>query len=211
MYELGCKGGTIYRDGSRDEQVLNLKEADKKTVSEQPKAPEIKWRARPATLHGNTYRKNTPIGTAYITVNANGSGDREPFEVFINVGKVGSDVAADAEGLGRLISLILRMPSPLTPQERVQDIVAQLRGIGSGRAQGFGKNRVMSLPDAIAQVMAEHVGMNPTDEHLPGLPDMDESAQLSFLKGDFCPGCGSATLVHIEGCKKCHNCGYSEC
>lgn len=212
MYELGCKGGTIYRDGSRDEQVLNLKEADKKTVSEQPKAPEIKWRARPATLHGNTYRKNTPIGTAYITVNANGSGDREPFEVFINVGKAGSDVAADAEGLGRLISLILRMPSPLTPEQRVGDIVAQLRGIGSGRAQGFGKNRVMSLPDAVAQVLAEHVGMNPTDEHLPGLPDMDESAQLSFsLKGDYCPSCGQATLLHVEGCKKCHNCGYSEC
>jgi ribonucleoside-diphosphate reductase alpha chain len=210
MYELGCKGGTIYRDGSRDEQVLNLKEEDKQTVSEKPKAPEIKWRARPATLHGNTYRKNTPIGTAYITVNANGGGNHEPFEVFINVGKAGSDVAADAEGLGRLISLILRMPSPLTPEERVADIVSQLRGIGSGRAQGFGKNRVMSLPDAVSQVLAEHVGLHDTAE-LPGLPDMDESAQLSFLKGDFCPSCGQATLLHIEGCKKCHNCGYSEC
>lgn len=211
MYELGCKGGTIYRDGSRDAQVLSLKEEDKKTVSEKPPAQEVKWRARPATLHGNTYRKNTPIGTAYITVNANGGGNRKPFEVFINVGKAGSDVAADAEGLGRLISLILRMPSPLTPEERIADIVAQLRGIGSGRAQGFGKNRVMSLPDAVAQVLAEHVGLNATAE-LPGLPDEDESAQLSFsLKGDYCPGCGSATLLHIEGCKKCHNCGYSEC
>jgi ribonucleoside-diphosphate reductase alpha chain len=210
MYDLGCKGGTIYRDGSRDTQVLNLKEEDKHSVAEKAAAPEIKWRARPATLHGNTYRKNTPIGTAYITVNANGGGNREPFEVFINVGKAGSDVAADAEGLGRLISLILRMPSPLSPQERVADIVSQLRGIGSGRAQGFGKNRVNSLADAIAQVLAEHVGLDETGE-LPGLPDMDESAQLSFLKGDFCPGCGSATLLHIEGCKKCHNCGYSEC
>jgi len=208
MYDLGVKGGTIYRDGSRNEQVLNLKEETK--AAEKPAPPEIKWRARPATLHGNTYRKNTPIGTAYITVNANGGGNSEPFEVFINVGKVGSDVAADAEGLGRLISLILRMPSPLSPQERVQDIVAQLRGIGSGRAQGFGKNRVMSLPDAVAQVMADHVGLSEADE-LPGLPDMDESAQLSFLKGDFCPSCGSATLLHIEGCKKCHACGYSEC
>jgi ribonucleoside-diphosphate reductase alpha chain len=211
MYELGCKGGTIYRDGSRDVQVLNLKEEDK-AAAEKPKAPEVKWRARPATLHGNTYRKNTPIGTAYITVNANGGGDSQPFEVFINVGKAGSDVAADAEGLGRLISLILRMPSPLTPEQRVQDIVAQLRGIGSGRAQGFGKNRVMSLPDAVAQVLAEHAGFSPTDEHLPGLPDLDESAQLSLtFKGDYCPGCGSATLMHVEGCKKCYECGYSEC
>ncbi|RMF03652.1 MAG: adenosylcobalamin-dependent ribonucleoside-diphosphate reductase [Chloroflexi bacterium] len=214
MYDLGVKGGTIYRDGSRNEQVLNLKEEDKKEVSEKPApppAPEIKWRARPATLHGNTYRKNTPIGTAYITVNANGGGNTEPFEVFINVGKVGSDVAADAEGLGRLISLILRMPSPLSPEERVQDIVAQLRGIGSGRAQGFGKNRVMSMPDAVAQVMAEHVGISPTGE-LPGLPDEDESVQLTLMpKGDLCPGCGSASLLNIEGCKKCHECGYSEC
>lgn len=209
MYELGCKGGTIYRDGSRDTQVLNLKEEDKEK-STAPKPAEAKWRARPATLHGNTYRKNTPIGTAYITVNANGGGNQQPFEVFINVGKAGSDVAADAEGLGRLISLILRMPSPLTPEERVQDIVAQLRGIGSGRAQGFGKNRVMSMPDAVAQVLAEHCGFNATAE-LPGLPE-DEITQLSFpLKGDLCPGCGSATLLHIEGCKKCHQCGYSEC
>ncbi|GAB4439066.1 MAG: adenosylcobalamin-dependent ribonucleoside-diphosphate reductase [Anaerolineae bacterium] len=214
MYRLGAKGGTIYRDGSRDAQVLNLKEEDKKEVSEQPApppAPEIKWRARPATLHGNTYRKNTPIGTAYITVNANGGGNKEPFEVFINVGKAGSDVAADAEGLGRLISLILRMPSPLTPEERVADIVAQLRGIGSGRAQGFGKNRVNSMPDAVAQVLAEHVGISSTSP-LPGLPDEDESVQLSLMpKGDLCPGCGQASLLHIEGCKKCHECGYSEC
>lgn len=210
MYELGCKGGTIYRDGSRDVQVLNLKEEDKQPEAPKPKAPEIKWRARPATLHGNTYRKNTPIGTAYITVNANGGGDQQPFEVFINVGKAGSDVAADAEGLGRLISLILRMPSPLTPEQRVQDIVAQLRGIGSGRAQGFGKNRVMSLPDAVGQVLAEHSGFNATGE-LPGLPE-DEATQLNLpLKGDYCPSCGSATLLHVEGCKKCYECGYSEC
>jgi ribonucleoside-diphosphate reductase alpha chain len=212
MYELGCKGGTIYRDGSRDVQVLNLKEEDK-AKSAEPKAmpaPEIKWRSRPATLHGNTYRKNTPIGTAYITVNANGGGDEAPFELFINVGKAGSDVAADAEGLGRLISLILRMPSPLSPQERVEHIVAQLRGIASGRAQGFGKNRVMSLSDAVGQALAEHSGFSPTGE-LPGLPE-DEAVQLPLtLKGDYCPNCGSATLVHIEGCKKCHECGYSEC
>ncbi len=214
MYKLGCKGGTIYRDGSRDAQVLTLKEEDKAEVSKKPApppAPKIKWRARPATLHGNTYRKSTPIGTAYITVNANGGGNQEPFEVFINVGKAGSDVAADAEGLGRLISLILRMPSPLTPEERVQDIVAQLRGIGSGRAQGFGKNRVNSMPDAVAQVMAEHVGISSTGD-LPGLPDEDENIQLTLMpKGDFCPGCGSASLLYIEGCKKCHECGYSEC
>ncbi|RME49935.1 MAG: ribonucleoside-diphosphate reductase, adenosylcobalamin-dependent, partial [Caldilineae bacterium] len=210
MYDLGCKGGTVYRDGSRDEQVLKVKE-EKKTAP----LPEIKTRVRPTVLHGKTYRKATPIGTAYITINANGSGDQEPFEVFINVAKVGSDVAADAEGLGRLISLILRMPSPLTPYERAQDVIAQLRGIGSGRQRGFGKQRVMSLPDAIAQALAEHIGFN-TDADLPGLPEEEDdplALQLSLLAshGDLCPACGNATLLSIEGCKKCHSCGHSEC
>ncbi len=210
MYKLGAKGGTIYRDGSRDEQVLTAKKEEKPA----PPIPEVKVRVRPTVLHGNTYRKDTPIGTAYITVNFNGSGKKEPFEVFINVAKVGSDVAADAEGLGRLISLILRMPSPLSPYERVQDIIAQLRGIGSGRPHGFGKKRVMSLPDAVAQALAEHIGFNPQAD-LPGLPEDDAPAsyQLDFssVQGDLCPICGNATLMMIEGCKKCHSCGYSEC
>ncbi|MDZ7792891.1 MAG: hypothetical protein U5P10_04130 [Spirochaetia bacterium] len=100
----------------------------------------------------------SPIGTAYITVNSDGANNNEPFEIFINVAKVGSDVSADAEGLGRLISLILRMPSPMNPEERAENIIAQLRSIGSGRQRGFGKNRVMSLPDAIAQAIEEHIG-----------------------------------------------------
>jgi len=211
MYELGCKGGTIYRDGSRIEQVLNLKEKDKEAGLKKGTPPESKWRARPCTLQGNTYRKTTPIGTAYITVNANGQGDMEAFEVFINVGKAGSDVAADAEGLGRLISLILRMPSHLNAHDRVQDIIAQLRGIGSGRPQGFGKKRVMSMPDAVAQALAEHIGISSTDE-LQGLPDVDEKKPSdSSPKGDLCPVCGLASLMHSEGCKKCIECGYHEC
>ncbi len=202
-YKLNCKGITIYRDGSRDFQVLHTskKKEDPKT------APvSLQSKARPPILHGTTYRKITPIGTAYITVNANGGGAKEPFEVFINVGKAGSDVAADAEGLGRLISFILRMPSPLSSYERVQDIVGQLRGIGSGRQQGFGKQRIMSMPDALAQALAEHVGLSSTSE-LPGLPEDKNQARV----GDLCSECGQATLVFEEGCKKCYNCGYSEC
>ena len=134
--------------------------------------------------------------------------------MFVNVGKAGSDVAADAEGLGRLVSLILRMPSPLAPHQRVQDVVSQLRNIGSGRAQGFGKQRVQSLPDAVAQVLAEHIGLREQEE-LPGLPEVDaepSALQLPLpMKGDFCPQCGQATLLHIEGCRKCYNCGHSEC
>lgn len=206
-YKTGCLGITVFRDGCKDTQVLHVG-TQHKSESTEPvnKTPKV----RPSSLHGNTYRKQTPVGTAYITVNANGAGDAEPFEVFINVGKVGSDVAADAEALGRLISLALRLPGPLTASERAQEVIAQLRGIGSGRAQGFGKFRVMSLADAVAQALAEHIGLNATSD-LPGLPDAGYERPLLPMIGDICPECGQATLVIGEGCKKCHGCGYSEC
>lgn len=228
LYDLGCKGGTTYRDGSRDTQVLiaKAKEKEAEPVAQLPKfvAEEPKSRVRSTVLHGTTYRKATPIGTAYITVNSDGGPYGEPFEVFINVAKVGSDVSADAEGLGRLISLILRMPSPLGPRQRAQSVIAQLRGIGSGRPMGFGKNRVMSLPDAVAQVLEEHIGMEQDENGYPQLPDEDdvEIAAKQFDLGlaaevansvtpDICPVCGNVTFVNIEGCKKCFSCGHSEC
>ncbi len=216
MYDTGCKGGTIYRDGSRDEQVLNLKK-EEDAAPEAPAPVKIKSRVRPTVLNGTTYRKHTPIGTAYITVNSDSAHEDEPFEVFINVAKVGSDVAADAEGLGRLISLVLRMASPLSPVERVKNVIAQLKSIGSGRQRGFGKNRVMSLPDAVAQVLEEHIGKSQEDE-LPVLPDEEDeekNKQFAFSfsepQADICPVCGNATFMFIEGCKKCHSCGHSEC
>ncbi len=218
MYELGCKGGTTYRDGSRDTQVLNLKKEEP-----EPSKPEqqSRTRVRPTVLRGTTYRKSTPIGTAYITVNSEGKYFNEPFEVFINVAKVGSDVAADAEGLGRLISLILRMPSPLTPQQRAEAVIAQLRSIGSGRQTGFGKNRIMSLPDAVAQALDEHIGSQ-GDHPYPALPDEEDEISsmqktLPFeedkksVTPDICPVCGNAAFMNIEGCRKCFSCGYSEC
>ena len=216
MYDTGCKGGTIYRDGSRDEQVLNLKK-ESDAAAEAPAPVKIKSRVRPTVLNGTTYRKHTPIGTAYITVNSDKAHEDEPFEVFINVAKVGSDVAADAEGLGRLISLVLRMASPLSPVERVKNVIAQLKSIGSGRQRGFGKNRVMSLPDAVAQVLEEHIGKSQEDD-LPVLPDEEDeekNKQFAFSfsepQADICPICGNATFMFIEGCKKCHSCGHSEC
>jgi ribonucleoside-diphosphate reductase alpha chain len=210
-YKTGCLGITVFRDGCKETQVLHVGTQKKSGKEDAPPAISKIPKSRPVSLHGNTYRKKTPVGTAYITVNANGEGDHEPFELFINVGKAGSDVAADAEGLGRLISLILRLPGPLSAYERVMDIIGQLRGIGSGRAQGFGKHRVMSLPDAVAQALAEHVGINATTD-LPGLPE-DGATQLPLpIKiGDLCPECGRATFVFEEGCKKCYDCGYSEC
>jgi ribonucleoside-diphosphate reductase alpha chain len=228
LYDLGCKGGTTYRDGSRDTQVLTVKKDDESKKEEKPPVTvfsEPKARVRASYVSGITYRKSTPIGTAYITVNSDGIHSSNPFEVFINVGKAGSDVAADAEGLGRLISLILRMPSPLTPKQRTDAIVAQLDGIGSGRPLGFGKNRVMSLPDAVAKVLQEHIGITDAEEESPHahLPDEDDEPEAkgqldlalpmakNSVKADICPVCGNATFVNIEGCKKCFSCGHSEC
>jgi len=225
LYDLKCKGGTTYRDGSRDTQVLIAKSTEAKEEKPISSLHDIKSRVRSTALHGITYRKVTPIGTAYITINSDISNEGEnPFEVFINVAKVGSDVSADAEGLGRLISLILRMPSPLSPKQRTQAVIAQLKGIGSGRPMGFGKNRVMSLPDAVAQVLEEHLGIENGDAQYPPLPDEDDveliakqyelalSAESSKSVGaDICPVCGNGTFVNIEGCRKCFSCGHSEC
>jgi ribonucleoside-diphosphate reductase alpha chain len=105
----------------------------------------------------------------------------EPFEVFLNVGKAGSDVQADAEALGRLISLVLRMPSPLNPRERVEEIVKQLDRIGGRRDAGMGPARVRSIPDAVAQVLAEYTGLRePGEEHV-------REAREGRTASDMCP------------------------
>ncbi len=198
MYRLGCKGGTVYRDGSRDEQVLHRKEASGGAAS--PATPAA-VRPRPRQLVGATYRIATPVGKAYVTVNRNA--ENEPFEVFVNLGKAGSDLAADAEAIGRLISLALRMPSPLTPEERVQQVVEELSGIGGSRAVGFGAERVRSLPDGVAHALREDLAQ---PEAAP------KAEQLSLFPGaDLCPVCGHATFVREEGCQKCYSCGHSEC
>ena len=253
LYDLGCKGGTTYRDGSRDTQVLKAKETDKKEeksgkstegececaklkaeiadlkaqlAAAKRTTQTLKARSRSAVMRGTTYKKATPIGTAYITVNCDNNDCEDPFEVFINVAKVGTSVAADAEGLARLISLILRMPSPYTPKQRAQAIINQLKGIGSGQSTGFGKNRVMSLADAIGQVLEEHIGqqsettieatkLNDVGEESenvqPSLIIEDNDTKKAEIHGDICPVCGNATFVKIEGCQKCLSCGHSKC
>jgi len=214
-YELGCLGITVFRDGCKETQVLHLgtkagpepREAvGARHIEPHPGEEErLRVKPRPRTMKGVTYRVETPLGTAFITVNQNGEG--EPFEVFANVGKGGSDTAAVSEAIGRLVSLILRLPSPMSPRERVEQIVNQLSGIGGRRPMGFGKERVRSLPDAVAQVLAEHIGLAE-----PGVHEMLVARGKTTLKaGDMCPDCGLATLVYEEGCQKCYSCGFSEC
>jgi ribonucleoside-diphosphate reductase alpha chain len=204
-WEVGCLGITVFRDGCK-EGVLHLGtkagKAERRAEAPAAAAPAV-VKPRPRSLTGRTYRVETPLGTAYVVVNEQGDG--EPFEVFVSVGKAGSDTMAVAEAMGRLISLALRMPSPLSPTRRLEEIVAQLSGIGGGRPLGFGPQRVLSLPDGIARVLAERLGQVKVAES----PPAGETRKL--VAGDICPECGQATFVYEEGCKKCYGCGFNEC
>lgn len=218
MYELGCKGGTIYRDGSRDEQVLMLadEDGDHDTPVEQVTTPH-KVYPRPKQLNGVTVSRKSPFGTAYITINRDEQGN--PFEVFIMVGKAGSDLQADAEGLGRMISLQLRTTAPQNRMEMLRLIVGQLGGIGGARTAGMGAQRIRSLPDVVASVLNEQFFEQEEPRQL-GLPINAESLAVAaatetlenhFRNADMCPECGTFSLIHSEGCRNCPTCGFSEC
>ncbi|OMD90088.1 ribonucleoside-diphosphate reductase, adenosylcobalamin-dependent [Paenibacillus odorifer] len=259
-FDLGCKGVTIYRDGSRDVQVLETtKKEDKKeaapvaaeeatttveastsVVAASP-APQVttkeadkQYKKRPQVLRGATYKINTPFGMAYITIN---DLDGIPAEIFLNVGKAGSDVFAMAEALGRVCSLFLRYGDH---GEKVELLIKHLKGIGGSGAIGFGANRVESIADAVAKALESHVLNNAHDDHVPApiaatleLEDYNEALNAELKSSvpsatedghgghhghnhatasrDLCPSCGSASLINIEGCKTCGNCGYSRC
>jgi ribonucleoside-diphosphate reductase alpha chain len=236
-WKTGCKGITVYVTGSREKVVLETYTvADKK----EPKAVEaiiaeveeearqlVIWqdakKPRPRFLFGYTYSIETPLGKAFITINENG-GD-QPFEVFINTAKAGSDTAAVSEAIGRLVSYVLRIASPVEPSQRLREVLRQLEGIGGGRPLGFGPNRVRSLPDGVAQVLTEYLMFRDerqariaAGEHKNGRGDpagFDPHplpADQPLLRiGDLCPECGQAAVVNEEGCRKCYACGYSEC
>lgn len=236
MYDLGCKGGTIYRDGSRNEQVLMLKDdepevEEKSTPVEQVATPHHIY-PRPNLLTGVTAKTQTPFGRAYVTMNADENGN--PFEVFIMApGKAGSDLQADAEGLGRMISLALRTTAPQNRRDMLKLVIEQLRDIGGTRSVGFGPQRVSSLPDAVARVLEEQffpsnesqqleLPMNggmlksmgtttPTPKAEKSESSVVENDSTIFANADMCPSCGTISLIRAEGCRKCLTCGYSEC
>ncbi len=213
-WELGCKGLTVYVTGSREQVVLETKHTQE--AKQQAKLPVVvpKPRERQAVLTGKTYRMETPIGTAYVTIN---ECDGEPYEVFINVGKGGSDVAAVSEALGRLCSLELQTPSPLSARDRAKEIIHKLRGISGSQAIGFGPQRVASLPDAIAVALSRYIEADAEQAmQLPLTTSASEEVMSPYTNGksvhrDLCPECGQATLMHEEGCRHCTSCGYSKC
>lgn len=213
-WDLGCKGLTVYVTGSRSEVVLETKETkDKK--NEVPTTVAKTLHKRGYKLSGTTYKLLTPQGKAFITVNKDENGD--PFEVFMNVGKAGSDVAALSEALGRVLSGWLRASN--SSEETAKEIIEQLSGIGGSQSVGFGKSKVGSIADAVAKVLAEEYDFsikktngfhveNGTEE-----VTVDKNSAPSLGQGhtDMCPECGNYTLVFEEGCAKCYYCGYSRC
>ncbi len=273
-YDLGCKGVTYYRDGSRDAVLTSFAANDKTSgksednhvvsdmidavvaavaVDVDDQVPESRlggtsttasnlpeWmlqgqlKRRPSEMAGYTLNVAAPEGKVNITINSDIDG---PLEVFVNIGRAGSDVAALAEALGRLISLQLRLPSTMSQEDRLRQVANQLRGIGGSRSIGFGKQRVASLPDAVAQAIYRHIEehplsragesekqfADPTSEevvnssgesngHSGHETQLVSPTRFPTLTGNLCPQCGSAgSYVMEEGCRKCHNCGYSEC
>jgi len=220
-YKQGLKGIAYMREGSR---MGVLERVDKKEKEEEkkPAVPQYSVKPRPMVVHGSTYRINTPVGVAFITINTNGGTVPEPLEVFINISKPGSDISAMAEGLGRTISLALRFASHMPALQRVQEIIQQLEGSGGARTLGFGKDKIRSLPDAVAKVLSMHysLGAHAKKEEKKEEPKLvTEVTQASLIQPstptpklfDLCPSCGEASLAHEEGCKKCYGCGYSEC
>ncbi len=212
-WELGCKGLTVYITGSRQKVVLETKAtADKKVTAHSPETAQLQmWmegkQPRPQRLEGCTYQISTPVGKAFVTVNQSLEG--QPFEVFITTAKAGSETAAVSEAIGRLISYVLRIASPVPPRERLAETVRQLAGIGGGRPLGFGPNRVLSLPDGLARALAEYLGQTPGTPLV--LPEPEAQVLIPVRIGDLCPECGAAAVVNEEGCRKCYGCGYSEC
>ena len=134
--------------------------------------------------------------------------------------------------MGRLISYILRLASPIEPKARLEEVAGQLRGIGGGRSLGFGAKRVISLPDGLGhtlqdylneraereaereeleQLRAEHEHNHAHEEKVPEKKPFEPASSPMLRIGDICPECGQASVINEEGCRKCYSCGYSEC
>jgi ribonucleoside-diphosphate reductase alpha chain len=187
-YDLGCKGVTIYRDGSKENQVLSFENGMNEVRSSMA---DIK--NRPETLEGFTTKMTTGMGNLYVTVTEY---EGEPFEIFATIGKSGRSTTAKTEAIGRLVSLALRSGV------KVEKIVAQLKGIG-GEHPVFQKDGlVLSIPDAISRVLE--------NRYLRDRGYIKGHKETKSLLGETCPECGQ-TISFEEGCMTCHFCGFTKC
>ena len=220
-YQLDCKGITVYRDKSREEQVLNIGSSDSKKDAEALEAvvsdfkKEIAPRPRPEVIIGTTTKVSTGCGNLYVTINVDEEGN--PFELFTQMGKAGGCAASQLEALGRLVSLAFRSGI------EVKSIMEQLRNIRCPSPSWEKGQRIFSCADAIARVVERRlINKKAPGAALESTPIAMKHAHndepviseiSSGSRGDIvgvCPDCGGA-LRHEEGCMKCHACGFSKC
>lgn len=229
-YDSGLKGLAYFRDGNGREQVLykeepkndiqpvsNVVDSAELTVLRDEVAylqgvlndlvPELVEFARPDVLVGTTTKVTTRAGSAYVTVNRDESSGR-PVEVFFNVGKAGSDIAAMAEGLGRLASLALRKGATLG------GVANQLEGVGGSGS--FGKAIPHAIAGALTDANKQHPDRVPSPQARPveGVPANNPEPEEPAARAprfDICPECHNASLTWQEGCSKCVVCGFSAC
>ncbi len=192
-YQTGCKGVTIYRDGSRDEQVLSTGKSEEKVAVavQHVEDKHVFKRERPKALKGWTYQMQTGCGPLYITVNEDKQG---LFELFTTMGKAGGCAASQAEAIGRMVSLAWRSGV------QARQVIKQLLGISCHCPAGFGDNKILSCADAVAKAIQAHM-------HASGY---DTGIDKSAHERGACPECGGP-VEHEGGCSVCHVCGYSEC
>jgi ribonucleoside-diphosphate reductase alpha chain len=187
-YELECKGVTIYRDGSKENQVLSYNDKGKSSSTSLKDVED-----RPETLEGFTTKIPTGYGNLYVTVTEH---EGKPFEVFATIGKSGKSTTAKTEAIGRLVSLGLRSGV------HVEHIIEQLKGIG-GEHPVFQKDGlVLSIPDAISRVLEKR--------YLNDKKKKNGGKHKHSLMGETCPDCGQ-TISFEEGCMTCHFCGFTKC
>jgi ribonucleoside-diphosphate reductase alpha chain len=187
-YELDCKGITIYRDGSKENQVLSVRDKSQQGGTDMTGVKE-----RPETLEGFTTKIGTGLGQLYVTVTEL---DNKPFEVFATIGKSGRSTTAKTEAIGRLVSLSLRAGV------EVVEIIEQLKGIGGEHPVFQQGGLVLSIPDAIARVLE--------NRYMTESGPTGKANRKNALLGGVCPECGQ-TISFEEGCMTCHFCGFTKC
>ncbi len=204
-YQLHCKGVTVYRDGSRDMQVLEIQRADEKAPTDDEGVQKLRPRPRKEVTWGSTRKMVTGCGSLYVTINEDEEG---LFEVFATMGKSGGCAASQAEAVSRLISLSLRCGI------EVEQIIKQLKGVRCPNQAWEKGGRIYSCSDAVAKALERYIGRDSrktgTDQDV-----VKNVAETNGKKSDtvivgVCPDC-YGPLEFESGCSVCRICGYSRC